>query len=340
MARPPRLHVPGGLYHVIARGNDRRQIFHAARDYRVYLRMLASGLQRADAACVAYCLMPNHLHLLLVVGAKPLSCLMQSVQLRYSQYFNRTHGHVGHCFQGRYLAILCDKDAYLLELVRYLHLNPVRSGLVKDPARWRWSSHRAYLAGDRGVKEGEAVGLLMEPVLGQFHKEPRKARAAFQFFAREGVGLRHRADLYRVWDQRVLGGEPFAQAMLRPVRSQPDPPVQIPLETILDAVAGAEGISRAAMTAAGRTRQAARARAVSALIAQEVGGYTLTEAARALCRDVRTISDGIRNLRSAMSVEGKLERQVNGLAARLREGRARRQRCRPLPPASPTKEFQ
>ncbi len=263
---------------------------------------------------------------------------MQSVQLRYTQYFNRTHGHVGHCFQGRYLAILCDRDAYLLELVRYLHLNPVRSGLVKDPARWQWSSHRAYLTGKKGGADSGTIGLLMEPVLAQFHKEPRRARAAFQFFVREGTGLRHRGDLYQVWDQRILGGEPFAQAMLRPVQSESDPPVHIPLEAILDAVARAWGFSHVAMTAAGRTRQAARARAVSALIAQEIGGYSLTEASRALRRDIRSISDGVRNLRSAMSVEDDLHRQVNGLAARLREGCPRRQRRRPLQPTGRTNE--
>lgn len=328
MARPPRLHVPGGLYHVIARGNDRQQIFHAPRDYRAYLRMLASGLQRTDAACVAYCLMPNHLHLLLVVGARPLSRLMQSVQLRYSQYFNRTHGHVGHCFQGRYLAILCDRDAYLLELVRYLHLNPVRCRLVKDPAAWEWSSHRAYLGGRMPVTAAAAVPLATEAVLGQFHSDRRRARGAFQRFVREGLGIGHRSDLYQVWEQRVLGGEPFAHEVLRPVQADPAPHVKIPLDGIFDAVALAWGLSRTAMTVAGRTRRAVLARAACAFLAQEVAGYTLTEVAAALRRDVRTMSDAVQNLRSAMSAEEDLARRLGELTAQLREGRARQQRRR------------
>lgn len=134
MARTPRLHVPQGLYHVIARGNDRQVLFRDGADYREYLARLGAGLRRHGIRCHAYCLMPNHVHFLLEPGATPVSRLMQGVQGAFAQYLNRRYRRVGHRFQGRFRAILCEKDSYLLELVRYLHLNPVRAGLTRMPA--------------------------------------------------------------------------------------------------------------------------------------------------------------------------------------------------------------
>lgn len=126
MARKPRLDVPGAVYHVIVRGNRRATIFHDDADYRAYLERLERYRQRDGATLHAYVLMPNHVHLLLETGDGPLSRTMQTLQFTYSQYYNRRYDKTGHVFQGRYHAILCDRDAYLVELVRYLHsIRPV-----------------------------------------------------------------------------------------------------------------------------------------------------------------------------------------------------------------------
>ena len=145
MARKPRLHVPGGLYHAILRGNARQQIFHGTGDRLRFYGLLADGVARFGYRVHAFCLMTNHVHLALQAGETPLSAGMQNLGLRYTQHLNARLRRVGHVFQGRFKAFLVDQDAYGLALVRYLHLNPVRARLVRAPAAYRWSSHRAYL---------------------------------------------------------------------------------------------------------------------------------------------------------------------------------------------------
>src|SRR5215510_11894108 len=160
MARRPRVLVPGLLYHVIARGNQRQPTFLTDLDFRAYLTRLTAYRKRYGVSLLAYCLMPNHVHLLARTSEPPLSKFMQGLQQSYTQWFNRVHGKVGHLFQGRYKAIVCDRDEYLTTLVRYIHLNPVRAGLVEQPDAYPYSGHRAYLA-------GEAMGPIdSDPVLG------------------------------------------------------------------------------------------------------------------------------------------------------------------------------
>jgi putative transposase len=130
MARHPRRFLPGSTYHVIARGNHKQPVFFAPRDYRVYLSRLTRYTRQYDTALYAYCLMPNHVHLLIRPGQASLSKFMQGLQQSYTQYFNLAYQTVGHLFQGRYLALRCDADSYLAQLVRYIHLNPVRAGLA------------------------------------------------------------------------------------------------------------------------------------------------------------------------------------------------------------------
>jgi putative transposase len=150
MARRPRVHYPGGLYHVITRGNRGLKVFRRDQDYRLYLKFLEEYKGRYDFLLYAYGLMPTHFHFLIEVGQVPLSKVMQSLQFRYTRNYNLRYQGWGHLFQGRYKAILCEKDSYLLELSAYIHLNPVRAKLVKDPAEYPWSSYREYLKGGSG----------------------------------------------------------------------------------------------------------------------------------------------------------------------------------------------
>jgi REP element-mobilizing transposase RayT len=143
MARPLRLQFPGAIYHVTARGNDRRPIFEDDDDCARFLILLASVVARYRVRCHAYCLMENHYHLLLETPEANLSLAMRQLNGVYTQGFNRRRERCGHLLQGRFGAQLVDGDTYLLEVCRYIVLNPVRAGLVAHPRQWRWSSFRA-----------------------------------------------------------------------------------------------------------------------------------------------------------------------------------------------------
>ena len=135
MARKPRLHLPGGLYHVILRGNARQDVFLTPSDRAYFYALLAEGVVRFGYRVHAFCLMSNHLHLALQAGDSALSAGMQNLSFRYTRYLNARLGRVGHVFQGRFKAYLVDQDRYGLALVRYLHLNSVRAGLVNSRGR-------------------------------------------------------------------------------------------------------------------------------------------------------------------------------------------------------------
>ncbi|MGQ0384721.1 MAG: transposase [Gammaproteobacteria bacterium] len=149
MARRPRLHVAGGFYHVTLRGNHRQQIFFRDSDRDLLERIVAESAARSAAQVHAYCWMTNHIHLLIRVADVPLGKLMLRVASSYARTVQLRLDTTGHLFERRYHAALVDADRYLLAVIRYIHRNPVDAGLVSDPARYRWSSHRVYLGLDR-----------------------------------------------------------------------------------------------------------------------------------------------------------------------------------------------
>ncbi|MCX7199817.1 MAG: transposase [Proteobacteria bacterium] len=145
MSRPLRLEFPGALYHITCRGDRREAIYLDDADRTAHLQVLADALDRFDAQALAYCLMGNHYHVVLQTHRANLSRLMRHVNGVYSQRFNRQHGLVGHLFQGRYKAILVDRDAYLWALCRYVERNPVAARMVAHVDDWAWSSYRAHV---------------------------------------------------------------------------------------------------------------------------------------------------------------------------------------------------
>lgn len=145
MARPLRIEFAGAVYHVTSRGDRREPIFTDDADRACLLDVVGQGLARFDAEMLAYCLMGNHYHFVLHTRAANLSLLMRHINGVYSQAFNRRHGLVGHLLQGRFKAILVDRDSYLLEVCRYVELNPVRARLVREAGDWAWSSYRAHV---------------------------------------------------------------------------------------------------------------------------------------------------------------------------------------------------
>ena len=208
MPRKPRLEMEGGLYHVIARGNDRRDIFHSDEDHKKFLSLLAAAKQRLPFYLYAYCLMTNHFHLLMERQADTIGRTMQRVLTGYSQYYNRKYHNVGHLFQGRHKAILCQSDRYLSELVRYIHLNPVRAKMVRKAERYKYSSQRAYL----GMDEPGVVDV--DPVLRLFGPHKAVARERFAEYVAVAAKSGHQGQFYSVGDECILGSDEFVDATI------------------------------------------------------------------------------------------------------------------------------
>ena len=208
MARKARAEVEGGLYHVITRGNNRRQIFDSPADYEKFLSLLAVQKTKLPFLLYAYCLMTNHVHLLIERQADTIGRIMHRVLTGYSRYYNRRYQRVGHLLEGRHKAILCQSDRYLAELVRYIHLNPVRARMVTRPEQYKYSGHRAYL----GMEPAGIVDV--DPVLRHFGAKKKMAREAYQQFIAGGMKLGHQESLYQVDEGRILGSEEFVDATI------------------------------------------------------------------------------------------------------------------------------
>ena len=213
MSRPLRIEFPGAVYHVTSRGARREPIYESDADRQGWLDVLALGLERFDAQALAYCLMGNHYHLVLHTRQPNLSLLMRHLNGVYTQDYNRRHGKVGHLFQGRFKAILVDRDAYLLEVCRYVELNPVRARMVDDPATWPWSSYPAH-TGLRDAPDWLDTTGLHGYLLGREALTPSDHRRAAERYAALVAAGRD----VRLWDEALrrqiyLGDEQFIERM-------------------------------------------------------------------------------------------------------------------------------
>ena len=176
MARKPRIHYPGVFYHVMLRGNGGQDIFFSDDDRSHFSLLLLEGVERYSHRIHAFCQITNHVHLVIQVGDIPLSCVMQNLSFRYTRYINSRKNKTGHLFQGRYKALLIDGDNYLVELVRYIHCNPLRTGLTSSLNKYQWSSHSAYLGND------SILWLTTNLVLSQFSRQEDRARKLYNDF--------------------------------------------------------------------------------------------------------------------------------------------------------------
>jgi REP element-mobilizing transposase RayT len=202
MARPLRLEFPGAIYHVTSRGDRQEAIYEGDADRQQWLGILSKICERYNWRVHAYCLMDNHYHILLETADGNLSKGMRQLNGIYTQYFNRQHNRVGHVFQGRYKAILVEKDSYLLELSRYVVLNPIRAGMIKNIDEWHWSSYLITIG-----KLQPPDWLEVDWLLSQFGLQRKRARGGYIDFVREGIGLPP------VWDnlrhQIYMGSDDF-----------------------------------------------------------------------------------------------------------------------------------
>ncbi|MBI4592324.1 transposase [Candidatus Uhrbacteria bacterium] len=206
MARPLRIKYPGALYHITARGNRKGDIFLDDRDRLVFFEKLATVIKHHNWICHAFCLMCNHYHLLIETVEANLSDGMRDLNKDYSQAFNRLHDTVGHLLQGRFKSFIIEKEPYLLEVARYTVLNPVRAGLVKHPALWRWSS----FAATAGLVDAPEF-LTTEWILGHFDDDLGQARRRYIEFVEAGIGAK--SPFKEVVHHSILGSPQFVGEM-------------------------------------------------------------------------------------------------------------------------------
>src|SRR4030043_1537352 len=181
MGRKPRIEYEGAFYHIITRGNQRQRVFKRDDDFQKYISLISFYKERYKYSLYAYVLMSNHVHLLIETRQIPLSKVLQGINQSYTMYYNRKYRTVGHLFQGRYKAILCDKDAYLLSLIKYIHLNPMRARIAKAAEDYRWSSHLIYC----GKEKSEIVDT--DRVLRMFSEDKSRARKLYRAYIGDGV---------------------------------------------------------------------------------------------------------------------------------------------------------
>ncbi|MDA8105779.1 MAG: transposase [Nitrospiraceae bacterium] len=216
MARPLRIEYAGAVYHVTSRGNERKPVFKSDEDRMKFLNTLQHVNKRYNWICHGYCLMDNHYHLLIETPDGNLSLGMRQLNGVYTQLFNRAHGRAGHLFQGRYKSILIQKDSHLLEVCRYVVLNPVRAKMVEAPEAWKWSSYRATAG-----RESRHPCLTTDWVLGQFGRQRAKAEKDYKKFVGWGIG---KSIWHEVRGQAVLGEDAFAERMADHLRKHKDIP--------------------------------------------------------------------------------------------------------------------
>jgi putative transposase len=222
MARPLRIEFAGAVYHVTSRGNARNDIYATDDDRQQFLALLQNTVERYDWYCHAYCLMDNHYHLLIETNTPTLSKGMKYLNGTYTQYFNRHHSRVGHVFQGRFKAILVEKDAYLLELARYIVLNPVRAQMVRSAKNWPWSSYRATA----GYIEKHPC-LTTDWLLAGFSETQQAAQQRYRDFVK--AGKKQPSPWQQLKNQIYLGADDFideVQCKIDPEQSLKDIPRQ------------------------------------------------------------------------------------------------------------------
>jgi REP element-mobilizing transposase RayT len=309
MSRKPRIHYPGAVYHVILRGNARQDIFSDDEDRCRFFLLLQEGIERYGHRVLAFSLLTNHAHLAIQVGTIPLSRIIQNLSFRYTRWVNRRQERSGHLFQGRYQAVLVDADTYLLELAAYIHLNPVRAGMVDRPELYPWSSHRAYL----GLET--IPWLSPDCVLTRFSTNLDQARRLFDEFVAERVGEGHREEFYGKGslDGRLIGEDRFVERVLWEANSLP---VRRPsMEAVLEIVTRIYNLREEDLSASGQERLPSEARGLAAWAVRELTDATLNDLAEKFGRDASTLSAAI----SRFEVRQKGDPALAGKVERLKK---------------------
>ncbi len=317
MPRKPRIEIGGGLYHIISRGNNRKKIFRSHDDYLKFTRILEQQKTKLPFYLYAYCLMPNHVHLLIERRDDPVSRIMQRVLTTYSQYHNRKYKKVGHLFQDRYKALLCQTDRYLGELVRYIHLNPVRARMVKRPEHFEYSGHRAYLGLDR-------TGLVdTEPVLRHFGATKKRAVEAYTRFVDSSLAERSQDEYYRAAEGRLLGNEEFLNDIKHRIgdhRAGGRVPEPTTIEELLNAAERSSGLSRQELCGKSKNRRTVAVKEAVIVLGRE-NGITNRALAEALGLGPSAVTKRVEAARARGAESSELVKLRRSLRSRVRSTR-------------------
>lgn len=312
MARKPRIHFPGAVYHVILKGLENESIFKNVADRRAWEVLVEEGADRFSHKILAYCWAKDHVQMALQVGDAPLSKVMQNLSFRYTRYFNKAHGRQGPLFHGRYKAVLIDQEVYLHDLVRYVHNNPLRNGDAKSAAKAKWTSFAGYMGSD------EKKWLSTEAVLDSLGKTPKASRSAFEKFTEAGKDEGIRSDLVRGSEGgRVLGGKRFVAKALKPVKAVPKP---MTLNQLVKRVCREENVKETALKNESRARHESRIRQTIAYLAMELNVATLTAMADRFNRDLTTMSRNQRYFRDKLITDKGMQKHVRTLRKNILAG--------------------
>jgi len=274
------------------RGNGGMEIFLYDEDRCRFYLLMQEGVERFGHRIHAFCLMGNHVHIVIQVGEIPLSRIMQNLSFRYTRWFNAQQKRVGHLFQGRFKALLVDEENYLLELIRYTHLNPLRAGMVRQLSEYQWSSHAAYLGNE------ELPWLESETVLTRFSDRLDQARERYGAFISDGMREPHRPEFHcGASDARVIGGDDFTERVLANRDSEK---TRYRLDDCIEIVCRFYELQPCELSKYGRMRKPSEARAVVAWLIRQHGSETLSDVARRFGRDVATMSSAVRRLEEKM----------------------------------------
>jgi len=313
MARKPRVYYPAALYHVILRGNGGQEIFFGKEDrFRFYL-LLQEGIERYGHQVHAFSLMTNHVHLAIQVGEVGLPRIIQNLTFRYTRWVNWRQHRTGHLFQGRYKAVLVDADSYLLELSRYIHLNPVRSGIVRRPEDYLWSGHRAYL----GLET--IPWLTTDWVLSMFSSRADCARRAYRRFVEEGIQRGHQEEYGKgsETDSRILGNMIFIEKVLGQTQERLKRPVRV--EEIVSHVCKEFSLKEEELSGSGKDRRLSKIRALAAWLVLDSSSLTLAELSKRVRRDSSTLSSAAKLLEKQAQTDTDLRQLMSKIREKLSE---------------------
>ena len=281
------------------RGNGQQKIFLDGRDYTKFESILADSLARFSQRVHAYCWMGNHIHMLVQVSDIPLSKMMQVLSQRYTGWFNHRYDIVGHLFQGRYKAILVDADHYMLELIRYIHLNPLRANLVENIDDFPWSSHHAYIGKRR------PPWLTTEWISKQLGPDIENAKQRYlRLLQLQADEEQERTMENGISQTGILGDDNFLDQIGRGGRQNLS--INCSIDEIVEQTVAQLGVSRTEILSTSRKSHHAHARAITAWAAVELAGHSLTAVAEYFNRDLATMSRQYHKVRNKL-IQGDQE---------------------------------
>lgn len=314
MARSPRLEVSGALYHVTARGNERRALFRDDSDREKYLSLVALCRQKFRFELLAYCLMTNHVHLAIRAGQEPLSRIVGRLHSIYAGWFNHRHDRVGHLFQGRYKAFLVREDRYLHALLRYIHRNPVSAHIVPRAADYPWSS-------DRFLRKGRGPAWLdVDPLLALLDESPRSAMRRYaELVDGSGSDSPPAHEPTESLHPPAAVGPPLTAPHLEPAATLDPILREIRLDDLLEIVAHECGLTLAILLGRQRGGEVADARCRAAHLARQFFRIPLSRVALRLNRDDSSFARPLARLESRLERDPDLQARMRRLAHILRD---------------------